>query len=194
MSSIPGFKHESMILKFYDNKRLFITWGIKGDLLIIITANLPGLHFQIEHWMSGPCQCIACHINKLNTEHVITNSSQQQSIWRLISHCDKSRMTGWMGSGYGCTCMNPEWWWLDDRQSWEQYCCCVPVYAFCSYKAWPITCGRHTLRNKSLTLSVLSLLWSIVYIAGKGLMRYIHVQTMVKGSYSLEWPLFRNPP
>ncbi len=30
-----------------------------------------------------------------------------------------------------------------------------------------------------LTLSVLSLMWSIVYVAGKGLMGYIHVQTML---------------
>ncbi len=33
--------------------------------------------------------------------------------------------------------------------------------------------------NNILTLSVLSPLWSIVYVAAKGLIGYIHVQTML---------------
>ena len=52
-----------------------------------------------------------------------------------------------------------------------------------------------------LTLSVLSLVWSILYVAGKGLMGYIHVQTILtspailgllfltipKSHYTLKW-------
>ena len=47
----------------------------------------------------------------------------------------------------------------------------------------PIRCRNSAnpgwIESSWLTRSVLSLLWSIVYVAGKGLMGYIHVQTML---------------
>ncbi len=48
------------------------------------------------------------------------------------------------------------------------------------YSTGPLKLGLSSSQPPTLTLSVLSLVWSIVYVAGKGLMGYIHVQTIQK--------------
>ena len=53
-------------------------------------------------------------------------------------------------------------------------------YHTCGAVAYHVkVCGYVCRSIGQLTISVLSLLWSIVYVAGKGLLGYIHVQTML---------------